>query len=74
MIFGHKKTLRSGHPAWDGLCFNVHDPKIPEPIRQSAAALAQPGWTLCFADTETGGEWWLFDNCGELVEAFWLEA
>ena len=74
MIFGHKKTMRSGQPAWNGQSFALDDPRIPESIRQSAAALAQSGSTLCFADTETGGEWWLLDDTGELVEAFWLEA
>lgn len=74
MIFGHKKTLRSGQPAWDGQSFALYDPRIPAPIRQRVAAVARAGWELYFADTKAGGEWWLLDEAGELVETFWLEA
>jgi hypothetical protein len=35
--------------------------------------MASPGWELYFADTRLGGEWWLFDDTGELIDAFWLE-
>lgn len=74
MPFGHKNTLRSGQPNWDGMRFGFDDPRIPESIRQRVAAMAQPFWELYFTDTDMGGEWWLLDDTGELVEAFWLEA
>jgi hypothetical protein len=73
MIFGHKKSLRSGLPAWDGLRFEFDDPRVPESIRQSVATMAQADWELYFADTREGGEWWLLDDTGKLIEAFWLE-
>jgi len=73
MIFGRKKTLHSGLPAWDGLRFEFNDPRVPESIRQSVAVMAQADWELYFSDTDTGGEWWLLDDMGDLVEAFWLE-
>ncbi|MBK8891158.1 MAG: hypothetical protein IPN75_12710 [Dechloromonas sp.] len=65
--------MRSGLPAWDGLRFEFDDPRVPESIQQRVVAMAQPDWELCFADTKEGGEWWLFDDTGELIEAFWLE-
>jgi len=68
----NSKRPRSGLPEWDGQQFAFDDPRIPLPIRQSVISKAQAGDTLYFADTETGGEWWLMNNAGELIEAFWL--
>lgn len=62
---------RCGNPEWDGQAFALDDPRIPEPIRESASALYRPGSELYFVDTDMGGEWWLM--CGDdLIEAFWL--
>lgn len=63
---------RCGLPEWNGQQFAIDDPRIPLPIRQQVARLAEPGWTLHFADTAQGGEWWLLDDAGELIESFWL--
>lgn len=68
------KHLRSGLPEWDGQQFAVDDPRIPLPIRQQIAHRAEPGWELYFADTAHGGEWWLLDADGGLIESFWLTA
>lgn len=65
---------RSGLPEWDGQQFAFDDPRVPLPIRQQVLRLAQPGWELYFAETDSGGEWWLFDEWENLVETFWLEA
>lgn len=67
------KCPRSGLPEWDGQPFVLDDPRIPLAIRQSVASRAAADDTLFFADTETGGEWWLIDASGELRESFWLE-
>lgn len=64
---------RSGDPSWDGHAFDLDDVRIPVPIRTKVQEMATPGCTLYFADTDEGGEWWLLDADGELVEAFWLE-
>lgn len=74
MIFGRRKTVRSGRPEWDGQSFDFLDPRVPEDIRRRVQATARPDWELYFNDTDEGGEWWLLDSDGELVEAFWLEA
>jgi hypothetical protein len=68
----NSKRPRSGLPEWDGQQFAFDDPRIPLPIRQSVTSLAQAGDRLYFAETDTGGEWWLLDDEGELIEAFWL--
>jgi len=68
------KLLRSGLPEWDGQQFAFDDPRVPQAIRQQVLRLALPDWKLYFADTEAGGEWWLFDESENLVEAFWLES
>jgi hypothetical protein len=72
-MFFRKKYLRSGEPEWDGECFAFDDPRIPEEIRTRVSETAGPGWELYFADTRQGGEWWLLDDAGELMEAFWVE-
>lgn len=68
------KHLRSGLPEWDGQQFAFDDPRVPQAIRQQVLRLAQPGWELYFADTDAGGEWWLFDAAENLIETFWLKA
>jgi hypothetical protein len=73
MIFRKPKYVRSGQPSWDGQCFAFDDPRIPESIRRRVLEMAGPGWELNFTDTQEGGEWWLFDDAGELAEGFWLE-
>jgi len=72
-MFFAKKPNPCGDPAWDGMRFGFDDPRIPEPIRQSVGQVAQMGDMLFFAATPEGGEWWLLDADGELVEAFWLK-
>jgi len=66
------KRLRSGLPEWDGRQFAHDDPRVPLPIRQQVARRGMPDWALYFADTAQGGEWWLLDDEGELIDAFWL--
>lgn len=66
------RHLRSGLPEWDGRQFAHDDPRVPLPIRQQVARRIEPGWALYFADTAQGGEWWLLDDAGELIESFWL--
>ena len=66
------RHLRSGLPEWDGRQFAHDDPSVPLPIRQQVAALAEPDGKLYFADTPQGGEWWLLDAEGGLIESFWL--
>lgn len=70
-IFGSRHQ-RSGQPEWDGQQFDFDDPRIPLPIRQEVEKMARAGDELYFADTDEGGEWWLLDDEGELIEAFWL--
>ena len=67
------RHLRSGLPEWDSQPFAIDDPRIPLAIRQSVVSLAAADDTLFFADTDSGGEWWLIDANGELRECFWLE-
>lgn len=67
------EPLRSGRPEWDGQQFACDDPRIPLAIRQSVAQMAQADDRLYFADTKEGGEWWLLDGKGGLIESFWLE-
>ena len=74
MAIFRQNNPRSGQPEWDGQQFDFDDPRIPLPIRQQVLRLTQPGWELYFADTDAGGEWWLFDESENLIEAFWLEA
>lgn len=71
--FFRSRSVRSGLPEWDGLEFALDGPRIPEGIRERMRTMAGPGWTVSFADTLQGGEWWLFDSDGELAEAFWIE-
>ncbi|WP_428828319.1 hypothetical protein ACLIKD_10690 [Azonexus sp. IMCC34842] len=68
----NSKRPRSGLPEWDGQQFAFDDPRIPLPIRQSLARLAQADDRLYFADTDTGGEWWLLDEAENLIESFCL--
>ncbi|SMB22490.1 protein of unknown function [Sterolibacterium denitrificans] len=67
-----KKPIRCGDPAWYGLDFAIDDARIPESIRASIAHDYRPGYTLYFANTDEGGEWWLLDEAGDIVEAYWL--
>lgn len=64
---------RSGQPEWDGQQFALNDPRIPESIRVAVGRIAAEGDALWFSDTKKGGEWWLIDAFGDLIEAFWLE-
>ena len=66
------EPLRNGRPEWDGQEFSYDDPRIPPAIRQSVAPIAQTDDRLYFSDTKEGGEWWLLDGEGELVESFRL--
>jgi len=63
---------RSGLPEWDGQQFALNDPRIPEGIRAAANRMVSEGDTFWFNDTREGGEWWLMDDSGELIESFWL--
>lgn len=67
------RYIRCGLPEWDEQEFALDDPRIPAVIREDIHTMAGPGWTVFFADTDLGGEWWLFDANGELAEAFWIE-
>ncbi len=67
------KHVRCGDPSWHGCSFSIDDPRIPEPIRESARKYVVEGGELWFHDTTLGGEWWLLDDAGNLIEAFWLE-
>lgn len=67
------KIIRSGRPEWDGQAFDLSDPRIPPSIARAVRKMASAGDTLYFADTDAGGEWWLIDEAGELLESFWLE-
>jgi hypothetical protein len=71
--FFRPRLIRSGQPEWDWEQFPLDDPRIPEGILERIRAMAGPGWAVCFTDTPQGGEWWLIDRDGELIEAFWLE-
>ncbi len=64
---------RTGHPEWDGQAFALNDPRIPSGIALAANAIASVGDTLHYAHTKHGGEWWLLDAEGELIESFWQE-
>jgi hypothetical protein len=68
-----KLAKRSGQPEWDGQRFALDDPRIPEGIRAAASKMAEPFDSLWFTDTREGGEWYLMDDAGELIEVFWLE-
>ena len=72
-MFFRKKRPRCGDPSRDGQRFAFDDPRVPPGIRDAVQFMAQPDWELYFADTDNGGEWWLIDDRGELVEAFWQE-
>ncbi len=48
-------------------------PDLPEGIRQAVLAIWHPGDLLHQTSTDQGIEWWLLDESGELIEAFWLE-
>jgi len=74
MPFFGKQTKRSGLPEWDGQAFDLDDQRIPAEIREAASNLASPADKLYFVETAAGGEWWLIDATGELIESFWLEA
>ncbi len=63
--------VRDGLPEWDGQRFELDDPRIPENIRKSVAKVASSLDSLYFCDTARGGEWWLVDDAGELIEVFW---
>ncbi|MDR2366056.1 MAG: hypothetical protein LBD68_09450 [Zoogloeaceae bacterium] len=73
-FFSRVRAIPSGDPAWDEQEFAVDDPRIPAPIRASVLRDWQPGDRLYFIDTKEGGEWWLLDERGELIEVYWLEA
>lgn len=64
---------RSGNPEWDGQQFAFDDPRIPEGIRASTSKVATATDSLWFSDTKQGGEWWLMDAFGEVIEVFWQE-
>ena len=66
------KRMPRGKPEWDGQLFDLDDERIPEPIRAAICKHYRAGYTIYFADTKEGGEWWLLDG-EELVEAFWTE-
>jgi len=64
---------RSGRPEWDGQQFALNDPRIPASIRVAPGRIASVGDMLWFCHTKDGGEWWLMDAFGDLIESFWLE-
>jgi hypothetical protein len=68
------KKIRCGQPEWDGQAFALDDPRIPPGIRLALAKIADTGDTVFFSDNDQGGEWWLLDANGELIEAFRQEA
>ena len=65
-----EKPVRSGLPEWDGKEFTVDDPRVPALIRARVRNDYQPGCQLFFADTKSGGEWWLMKD-EELIGAYW---
>lgn len=72
-MFGRRKIIRSGDPDWDGREFDLDDPRVPPAIRALIPTYAgfNEFWSLYFCDTDAGGEWWLFDDAGDLVDAIW---
>jgi hypothetical protein len=72
-LFGFfRKPIPCGDPEWNGLAFDIDDPRIPEAIRAAASSMYQLGMAMYFHATTQGGEWWLMDG-DNIVEAFWLE-
>lgn len=72
-LFGLFRSPRppSGRPEWDGLPFNLDDPRVPAGI--AARARADFGdYPLFYLHTPEGGEWWLMDD-DNLLEAYWVE-
>lgn len=64
--------VRCGKSEWNEQQFDIDDQRIPKPIRAQIASDFRSGYTLFFADTNEGGEWWLFDG-DNLIEAYWLD-
>ena len=72
-LFGFfRKPIPCGDPEWNGLAFDIDDPRIPEAILAAASSMYQLGMAMYFHATTQGGEWWLMDG-DNIVEAFWLE-
>lgn len=73
-LFGFFRTppVPSGSPEWDGLAFTLDDPRVPEGIAARIRADFGEGYSLSYAHTPQGGEWWLMDGDNPL-EAYWLE-
>lgn len=67
-----KPPTPSGLPEWDGLAFELDDPRVPEAIAARIRADFGAGYTLCYAHTPQGGEWWLLEG-DHLLEAYRLE-
>lgn len=60
------------------------DPNLPAEIRDRVAPIWQQGWTLwqvpttvcrglIFKREEASIEWWLLDENGDMLDAFWIE-
>lgn len=62
-----------GKPEWHGVAFPVTAGEIPASIREAAVAMAGREAELWYHHSDDGGEWWLLDASGELLEAFWLK-
>lgn len=63
---------------------DLDDPNLPASIRDRIAPIWQPGWSLwqvpttvrrglIFKREEPSIEWWLLDEHGDMVDAFWIE-
>ncbi|WP_395620906.1 hypothetical protein [Dokdonella sp.] len=46
---------------------------VPEEIRHAVQSCWFDGCSLHRTQTRTGIEWWLLDDTGELIEAFWIK-
>ncbi len=57
----------------DAIPISVHDPVLPDVIREAILPIWQEGFVIYEYYASTGTEWWLFDGDGNLLDAFWLE-
>lgn len=67
-----------------GFEVSLDDPSLPFKIREHAISMWQPGWSLwqvptivrrglIFKREEPSTEWWLLDEHGDMVDAFWID-
>lgn len=57
--------------AWDGVRFDLTDPRLPEFVRTAIAPDWTPGCVIEFGYGAKGSEWVLLDAAGEVIEVYW---